>query len=133
MGKESGIIDGFGCVFLYSNKPAELVAWYERHFDMAFTPYEDNKNYGAEFVTIDSVDPKEKKATLFSIQKRKDQLPEGVRIQQTLNFRVVDLGAVVNHLVAKGAVIDSQSAYDFGKFASLKDGDGNQIELFEPL
>ena len=133
MTDSQGLIDGIGGIFLYSNNPAGLVAWYELHFGLSFMVYEVGKAYGLEFITIDSPDDKVKKSTIFSIQATKETLPEGVRNQHQINLRVLDLDATVAHLASTGITIEKRQDSEYGNFAWLKDADGNRLELFQPV
>ena len=50
-----------------------------------------------------------------------------------INFRVVDLDAMVQQLRSTGVVVDVDSeVYPNGRFASTRDPDGNPIQLWEP-
>ncbi len=51
-----------------------------------------------------------------------------------VNFRVRDLDAMVKQLQAAGiAVKVSAEQYPNGRFAHLKDPEGNPIELWQPM
>lgn len=133
MSNESTILDGIGGVFLYANDPKSLSEWYGKHFNLAFIPYEENIVYGLEFVTVESPDARLQKATVFSFIKAKERLQEGVGNRQKINFRVLNLHAATEHLRSMGITIEEEQEYDFGRFAVLKDPEGNRIELYEPL
>jgi predicted enzyme related to lactoylglutathione lyase len=50
-----------------------------------------------------------------------------------INFRVGDLDAIVAQLRAGGVSVDDPETYpNIGRFAHLKDPEGNPIELWEP-
>ena len=50
-----------------------------------------------------------------------------------LNFRVDDLDALLAELAAKGVWIDQKRQDEpNGRFAWIKDGEGNRVELWEP-
>src|SRR6185369_17111379 len=121
MSADYGLIDGIGGIFLLSNDPAKLVAWYERCLGMKLMQYEANKSYGLEFVTIDSPSDREKKSTIFSIQKAKEPLAEGIRDQHVLNLRVLDLEATIKRLATEGSPIEKRQDSEYGNFAWVKD------------
>jgi predicted enzyme related to lactoylglutathione lyase len=51
----------------------------------------------------------------------------------SVNFRVRDLDAMVTQLRAEGDAVDVDSqVYPNGRFASLRDPEGNQVQLWEP-
>ena len=49
-----------------------------------------------------------------------------------INLRVHDLQVLLDHLGSLSVEVDQVQDYDYGRFAWLKDGEGNQLELFEP-
>jgi predicted enzyme related to lactoylglutathione lyase len=50
-----------------------------------------------------------------------------------LNFRVDDLNALLTALRAEGVEVDEKiEEYDYGRFAWIRDPEGNRIELWEP-
>jgi predicted enzyme related to lactoylglutathione lyase len=50
-----------------------------------------------------------------------------------LNYRVDDLDGLLKALREEGVEIDPRREdYDYGRFAWIKDLDGNRIELWEP-
>jgi predicted enzyme related to lactoylglutathione lyase len=50
-----------------------------------------------------------------------------------LNFRVDDLDALLEQLAAKGVWVDPKRLDEVnGRFAWIKDGEGNRVELWEP-
>jgi predicted enzyme related to lactoylglutathione lyase len=50
-----------------------------------------------------------------------------------INYRVDDLGALLEQLRAGGvAIVQGPEAHENGKFAWIMDPDGNKIELWEP-
>ena len=50
-----------------------------------------------------------------------------------INYRVDDLVALVGELRRAGVtIVDEIAEYDYGKFVHILDGDGQQIELWEP-
>jgi len=51
-----------------------------------------------------------------------------------VNYRVDDLDALVEKLTAAGVWVDpKRDNADYGKFAWIKDCDGNRVELWQPL
>jgi predicted enzyme related to lactoylglutathione lyase len=50
-----------------------------------------------------------------------------------VNLRVRDIDAVLEHLAAKGVRQIKREEYDYGRFAWIRDLDGNRIELYQPL
>jgi predicted enzyme related to lactoylglutathione lyase len=50
-----------------------------------------------------------------------------------VNLRVRDIDAVLEHLAARGVRPIKREEYDYGRFAWIRDLDGNRIELYQPL
>lgn len=51
-----------------------------------------------------------------------------------INYRVDDLDALLAQLAAAGVWIDpKRQSESYGRFASIKDCDGNRVELWQPL
>ena len=49
-----------------------------------------------------------------------------------LNFRTDDLKSLLKHLEGKGVRILRQEDTDYGRFAWIRDLDGNRVELYQP-
>ena len=51
-----------------------------------------------------------------------------------VNFRVADLDAMVAQLRDAGVAVEvDPEAYPFGRFAQLRDPEGNVVQLWQPL
>jgi predicted enzyme related to lactoylglutathione lyase len=51
-----------------------------------------------------------------------------------LNFRVHDLDAMVEQLRAAGEAVDvDPERYSMGRFAGLRDPEGNGVQLWQPM
>ena len=49
-----------------------------------------------------------------------------------LNFRVLNLAAMVAQLAAAGVAVEPIQTFPYGSFAHLHDPEGNRIELWQP-
>lgn len=116
-------VQGIGGFFFKSRDPDALERWYEEHLGITMVP----TSYGAK--------PWEQEAgpTAFA------PFPDSTRYFGSrdqvwmINFRVRNLAAMVKQLEASGiAVKVDTTLYPNGRFARLKDPDGNPIELWEP-
>ena len=125
-------VDGIGGVFLYSNDAKALSNWYAHHFGLRIETYEDGKVYGTEFKYRRLGDSSQVDSTVFSINQSKAELPTD-RKEAMVNYRVRDLNAFVAQLKADGIEIEKTEDFDYGRFAWIKDPDGNRIELYQPL
>jgi glyoxylase I family protein len=119
---------GFGGFFFTSKDPATVSKWYEQH--LGVNPVPDS--YGGQVWT------QQAGATVFAPMPEPGEPVEDdffYRPGQTfaLNFRVSDLDAVVRQLQdASNEVSVDQQVYPNGRFASLRDPDGNVVQLREP-
>jgi predicted enzyme related to lactoylglutathione lyase len=125
-------INGIGGVFIYANDAKALSNWYAHHFGLQIETYEDGKVYGCEFKYRRLGDSSKVDSTVFSISQSKDPLP-AERNECVVNYRVDDLGALLEQLKADGVPIDKTEDFDYGRFARIKDPEGNRIELYQPL
>jgi predicted enzyme related to lactoylglutathione lyase len=125
-------VDGIGGVFIYANDARALSNWYAHHFGMRIETYEDGKVYGTEFKYRRLSDSSKIDSTVFSISQSKTQLPADRR-ECVVNYRVHDLSAFLAQLKADGIEPEKTEDYDYGRFAWIRDPEGNRIELYQPL
>jgi len=125
-------VDGIGGVFLYANDAKALSNWYAHHFGMRIETYEDGKVYGTEFKYRRLSDSSKVDSTVFSISQSKNPLP-AERHECVVNYRVGDLPAFIEQLKADGVPVEKTEDYDYGRFAWIRDPEGNRIELYQPL
>lgn len=119
--KSPPLVDGVGGVFLYAEDPAGLAKWYKENLEISFET--DGKHY---FVIFPQP---ENKFTVFSIFPAKEKKSGH---QFILNLRLNDLDATLKKLKDNGIKIDKQEDYDYGRFAWFSDGDGNEVEVWQP-
>lgn len=51
-----------------------------------------------------------------------------------INYRVQNIEGLVEKLRENGvAILDEIESFEYGKFVHIMDGDGNKIELWEPI
>jgi predicted enzyme related to lactoylglutathione lyase len=125
-------VDGIGGVFLYANDAKALSNWYAHHFGMQIETYEDGKVYGTEFKYRRLSDSSKIDSTVFSISQSKNPLP-AERHECVVNYRVRDLTGFLEQLKADGVPVEKTEDYDYGRFAWIRDPEGNRIELYQPL
>lgn len=127
------LVDGIGGVFLFSNNPKRLAAWYRDclGIDCAGEDAECNSVY-ALFDSRDVEKPEIKRTMAWAIKRADQDIKDKPRTGQ-INYRVKSMAEILGHLKSKGVEIEKTEDYpDFGNFAWLKDPDGNKIELWEP-
>jgi predicted enzyme related to lactoylglutathione lyase len=125
-------VDGIGGVFINANDAKALSNWYAHHFGLKLETYEDGKVYGTEFKYRRLSDSSKVDSTVFSITQSKVTLPSE-RKEAVINYRVRDLAAFLEQLKADGIEIEKTEDFDYGRFAWIKDPEGNRIELYQPL
>lgn len=137
------LINGLGGAFVFSDKPVELAKWYTEHFGFEF---EGSAEFGAfyqMFWGVDPDNPERKLDTTFSIIKANRNMgrsapaeePESMYGDQAymMNLRTDDLDALVAHLESKGVAILKRESEEYGRFAWVRDPEGNRVELYEPV
>jgi len=50
-----------------------------------------------------------------------------------VNYRVHDLTAFLEQLKADGVPVEKTEDFEYGRFAWIRDPEGNRIELYQPL
>ena len=113
---------GLGGCFLKVRDPVTLGAWYRDALGV------DLANYGGMLMAqlpVQGGDP-ELVWSLFS--ETSDHFPGPVMI----NFRVRDLDAMLAHLRAFGATVDTKvDESEFGRFGWVTDPEGHRVELWQ--
>ena len=125
-------VEGIGGVFIYANDAKGLSNWYAHHFGLRLETYEDGKVYGTEFKYRRLGDSSQVDSTVFSISQSKTTLP-AERNECVINYRVRDLYAFLDQLKADGIEVEKTEDFDYGRFAWIRDPEGNRIELYQPL
>ncbi|HKO02899.1 MAG TPA: VOC family protein [Thermoanaerobaculia bacterium] len=125
-------VEGVGGVFIYANDAKALSNWYAHHFGLTLETYEDGKVYGTEFKYRRLGDSSQVDSTVFSISQSKHPLP-AERRECMVNYRVRDLKAFLDQLKADGIAIEKTEDFDYGRFAWIRDPEGNRIEIYQPL
>lgn len=126
-------ITGVGGVFLRSPDPKRLAQWYADHLGAPLTDWG-----GVNFLWTDEV-PAGTGSTAWSTfpadtkyfgAAEQGQAPQAVMI----NYRVDDLKGLLEALAAADVWIDpKRDDSEYGRFAWIRDCDGNRVELWEPL
>lgn len=122
MGKAIGI----GGFFMKYKDEAAMKTWFETA--LGLTP----NDYGVLFAFNGVADSKRGFLQLgtFASTTKYFGNPEQ---QYMINFRVVDLVGLEEHLRSLGTVIcDTIETYEYGSFLHIEDPEGNRIELWEP-
>lgn len=121
-------VTGIGGIFLRSEDPKRLSRWYAEHLGLPVTPYGH-----AELLWSDEIPAGTGKSVWSAFPGTSPYL--GAAEQQVMvNYRVDDLDELLKTLEAAGVWIDpKREDSEFGRFAWIKDCDGNRLELWQPL
>jgi glyoxylase I family protein len=117
-------VRGIGGFFFRANDPAALARWYEDRL-------------GVTRVPASSDDPpwrQEEGETAFAPFEADSAMIGPPDRTWMINFRVADLDAFVDQLRAAGEEVQvDPERYPIGRFAELRDPEGNGIQLWQPM
>ncbi len=113
-------VNGIGGVFFRSKDPKALAKWYHDNLgvDAGQAPWSTQAGM-----------------TVFAPFKQDTDYFGRPEQQWMINFRVNDMTAMLAQLKAAGIEVETRAEWDsvdYGRFAHLKDPEGNPIELWEP-
>lgn len=116
-------VTGIGGLFVASPDPEALNRWYGEHFGIVMlnsSEYDDEGWFQDRGETV-----------FTAVQGEGGMLDPGNRWM--LNLRIDDLDAMVAELRGAGIEVEPHAEeYPNGRFAELRDPDGNQVQLWEP-
>ena len=120
-------ITGIGGIFLQSGDPKRLTAWYAEHLGLPLTAWG-----GASLLWKDDTYASTGETAWTAVAENSDSF--GNKTQSVMiNYRVDDLETLLAALQEAGVWIDpKREDSEFGRFAWIKDCDGNRVELWEP-
>jgi len=115
---------GVGGVFFKAKDAKALRAWYQKHLGI------DAGEWGATFSWDTPQGDLEPGQTAWSVSPDTSTYYPGAFM---INYRVLDLTALLTDLRAEGCNVDEKSEdTEFGKFGRVTDPEGNRIELWQP-
>lgn len=118
-------VTGIGGIFFKSKDPKKITEWYEKHLGLNANPY------GATFEWYESPDSSAKAQTQWTAFAETSKYFEK---DFMINYRVENLEKLVEELKKEGVtIVDNIETYDYGKFVHILDGDGNKVQLWEPV
>ena len=121
-------VTGIGGVFLRSNDPKAMAKWYSEKLGITLSDFN-----GAAFHWSDEVPAGTGMTAWSAFPMETAYFGEGAQSSMT-NYRVDDLDELLASLAAAGVWIDPKRQDEvYGKFAWIKDCDGNRVELWQPL
>jgi catechol 2,3-dioxygenase-like lactoylglutathione lyase family enzyme len=120
-----GHITGLGGIFLKSQNPKALIAWYRDVLGIRL------EAWGGALLRYDA--PGHPPVMVLNVLAAASDYTAPSTRDVMLNFAVDDLAAFLDRLKAKGVTILKRDDDDpSGKFAWILDPDGTKIELWEP-
>jgi predicted enzyme related to lactoylglutathione lyase len=123
-------ITGIGGIFFKANDPEKLGEWYRKHLGLNVEEFG-----GATFRENDAhaEGPKRQVYTVWSPFPADTDYFAPSEKPFMINFRVVDLDALLAQLRHEGVRVDERTERsEFGYFGWAMDPEGNRIELWEP-
>ena len=122
-------ITGLGGIFFKAKNPTKLGHWYKQHLGLPIEAWG-----GCSFPWRDAKKPKEKGSTVWNPFGADTKYFGSGKQGHLVNYRVASLKKVLAALKKEGVWIDPKGidASEYGKFAWIKDGEGNRVELWEP-
>ena len=121
-------VTGIGGVFLRTADPKATAKWYAEKLGVTLSDFN-----GAAFDWKDEI-PEGTGMTAWSAFPQDTSYFGDGQQQFMVNYRVDDLDALLASLSAVGVWIDpKRDDASYGKFAWIKDCDGNRVELWQPL
>ncbi|RKF21223.1 VOC family protein [Altericroceibacterium spongiae] len=122
----AGRVTGVGGIFLKSDDPEALMAWYRDVLGIRI------ESWGGALLPYDAPDHPPV-LVLNAVDRSSDYMEPSGR-EFMLNFAVDDLTAMLERLEAQGVTVLKRDDGDpGGRFAWILDPDGTKIELWQPL
>ena len=115
-------VTGVGGIFFRAKDPTELSKWYEANLGINIAPTDMEM---VPWRTSEGV------VVFAPFAADTDYYPANQ--QMMINFRVADMARMLSQLRDAGVEIFNETAMEgLGKFAHIKDPEGNHVELWEP-
>src|SRR4051794_37257492 len=120
-------VTGIGGIFFKTDDPEKTQAWYEKHLGIAPSPD------GGVMFKWRHADEERAGVTVWAPFPRDTKYFDPGGAPFMINYRVDNLDALLEALQAEGVWIDpKRDDSEYGRFAWIRDPDGNRIELWEP-
>ena len=122
-------ITGIGGIFFKSQgDSAALAAWYQTHLGLKL------EDFGGAILRWPEDKAEDKGLTVWCLAKRDSQWFSPSNASFMVNYRVDNLGEMLEQLKAAGVeVVQGPESHENGKFAWIMDPDGNKVELWQPM
>jgi catechol 2,3-dioxygenase-like lactoylglutathione lyase family enzyme len=123
-------VKGIGGAFVLSEDPERLANWYTEMLGIELSPQSDEAGFYRVFETRDAETDVLRANPVLAIQQSDGKVADEGR-NFVLNLRVDDLRTFVEGLDQKGVSSSEVVEDPYGLFTSIRDLDGNRIELYE--
>ena len=122
-------VTGIGGIFFKCKDPQAMKQWYEKHLGIPQDPY------GYTFKWYEQRDSDLVGRTVWSPFPAATDYFGDEGQQLMINYRVADIERLVEQLRQEGVtIVDEIQDYEgIGKFVHILDGEGNRIELWQPV
>ena len=118
------VVTGIGGFFFRAQDPNALATWYQDRLGIALVP----ETYDGE------VWRQQAGETVFAPFPQDSEMIGPPEHTWMLNFRVLDLERMVDQLRDAGETVEvDPERYPNGRFASLRDPEGNGLQLWQPM
>lgn len=122
-------VSGIGGIFFKAKDPTKLGEWYAKNLDIQM----EHNMPMTTFRWRQVEDPERKGTTVWSLFPRDTDYFGSDDAQFMINYRVEDLDALMEALKNEGVeILRPVSDTPYGRFAAIRDPEGNGIELWEP-
>lgn len=117
-------VTGIGGLFFRAKDPKGLAKWYQDHLGINLTPTDGGEEGWRQAEGPTVFEPFPEDTDYFGNREK----------MWMINFRVGDMDAMVKQLQEAGIEVEvAPQEYSFGRFAHLKDPEGNPIELWQEM
>jgi predicted enzyme related to lactoylglutathione lyase len=121
-------VTGIGGIMFTSKNPKATMDWYGKNLGLAIDAW------GSPFEFRNANRPDEINYLIWSPQKEGTDIFKSYNKDFIINYRVQNIEGLIKMFKANGVnILDTLQTYDYGKFISIMDPEGNKIELWEPV
>jgi predicted enzyme related to lactoylglutathione lyase len=122
-------VTGIGGIFFKAKDPLKLGEWYAKHLEISMA---ENMPMTI-FRWRQADDPEQSGSTVWSVFPQNTDYFGSDDVQFMINYRVADLDALLDALKKEGVeILRPASDSPYGRFAAIRDPEGNGIELRQP-
>ena len=121
-------VTGVGGVFFKCRDSAAARDWYRKHLGI------ESEEWGFSFMWREHDNPDAVGYTVWSPHQEDTKRFGPPENRFMFNYRVADLGALIEALREEGVeIVGEIEDHENGRFAWILDGEGNKVELWEPV